>query len=148
MEKGQHIRFLITDGQTDKVIAMATELTAHFSAQTENSTTKDTTDADDGAAWDVFEVTGRSGDIQFSGLIGVGADTGGLSFADIISKFGNTAIAWKLALVGGTNNRTVSKTICSGSGKITNLQATGQNRQNASYTGTMNVYGPVAPGND
>ena len=43
----------------------------------------------------------------------------------------------------GANNRVVSTTICTGKGKITNVSPTGANRQNAQYSCTINIYGPV-----
>ena len=68
MDKGQHLRLFINETvsstTTSYPIAMATSLSLHGSAQTENSTTKDTTDAQ-GAVWDDFEITGRSADIRF-----------------------------------------------------------------------------------
>ena len=151
MDKGQHLRLIITEGSgttTDYVVALATDLTLHLSAQTEDSTTKDSTDGTGGVNWNEYDVTQRSGDIQFGALVGVGTDAGGKSFADWIDKVGDTPINWKLAFVSSTNNRTIGKTVCSGQGKLTNLQANAQNRQKATYSGTMNIYGAVAVGND
>ena len=148
MDKGQHLRLFITEGSgttTDKVIAMATELTIHGSAQTENSTTKDTTDVS-GAVWDEFEVTGRSLDINFSGLIAAGTDTGGETFDDMLSKVSDTPINWTIAMASGANNRTMGTVICYGQGKMTNIQATGQVDQQATYSGTIKNYGPVSVG--
>jgi hypothetical protein len=51
-------------------------------------------------------------------------------------------------MVSGANNRVVGKTVCSGQGKLTNLQASAQNRQKATYSGTLNIYGPVTVGSD
>lgn len=129
-----------------KVIALATEMTLHLSAQTEDSTTKDTTDTN--GDWNEYDVTQRSGDIQFGALVGVGTDAGGKSFADMINQVSDTIVNWKVVMTSGANNRVVGKTVCSGQGKLTNLQASSQNRQNATYRGTLNIYGPVAVGND
>ena len=129
-----------------KVIALATEMTLHLSAQTEDSTTKDTTDTN--GDWNEYEVTQRSGDIQFGALIGVGTDTGGKSFADMISQVSDTIVNWKVVMTSGDNNRTIGKEVCHGKGKLTNLQASAQNRQNATYSGTLNIYGKVEVGND
>ena len=131
---------------TNYFVAMATDLTVHFSAQTEDSTTKDSSDTT--GNWNEYDVTGRSGDIQFSALVGVGTDATGKSFADWIDKVSDTEIPWKLVTVNNTNNRTIVKTICSGKGKLSNLQASAQNRQKATYSGTLNIYGPVTVGND
>jgi hypothetical protein len=57
-------------------------------------------------------------------------------------------IPWKLVIVNSTNNRNIVKTVCSGNGKLSNLQMSGQNRQKATYSGTLNIYGPVAVGTD
>ena len=129
-----------------KVIALATEMTLHLSAQTEDSTTKDTTDTN--GDWNEYEVTQRSGDISFGALIGVGSDAGGKSFADMINQVSDTIVNWKVVMVSGANNRVVGKTVCSGQGKLTNLQASAQNRQKATYSGTLNIYGPVTVGSD
>ena len=131
---------------TAKVIALATEMTLHLSAQTEDSTTKDTTDTN--GDWNEYDVTQRSGDIQFGALVGVGTDAGGKSFADMISQVGDSIVNWKVVMTSGANNRVVGKEVCHGQGKLTNLQASAQNRQKATYSGTINIYGPVAVGND
>lgn len=151
MDKGQHLRLVITEGSgttTDYVVALATDLTAHFSAQTEDSTTKDSTDATSGVNWNEYDVVTRSGDIQFSALVGVGTDSTGKSFADWIDAVSDTPINWKLCMVSGEYNRTIGKTVCSGQGKLTNLQANAQNRQKATYSGTLNIYGAVTVGSD
>ena len=124
-------------------MALATDLTVHFSAQTEEHTTKDNTDL-----WSEYSVVSRSGDISFSALVGVGTDSTGKSFADWINAVSDTVIPWKLVTVNSTNNRTVVKTICSGQGKLTNLQASAPNQQNSSYSGTLNFYSAVTVGTD
>ena len=149
MDKGQHLRLVFPEGTgtvTNYFVAMATELTVHFSAQTEDSTTKDSTDTN--GDWQEFDVTQRSGDINFGALVGVGTDSTGKSFADWIDKVNDTVIPWKLVTVNNTNNRTIVKTVCSGNGKLSNLQASAQNRQKATYSGTLNMYGPVTVGTD
>lgn len=137
---------MIVEGTTNKVIALSTEMTLHLSAQTEDSTTKDTTDTN--GDWNEYDVTQRSGDIQFGALIGVGTDAGGKSFADMINQVSDTIVNWKVVMTSGANNRVVGKEVCHGQGKLTNLQASAQNRQKATYSGTINIYGPVAVGND
>lgn len=146
MDKGQHLRLVFVESNTNKVIALATEMTLHLSAQTEDSTTKDTTDTN--GDWNEYEVTQRSGDISFGALIGVGTDAGGKSFADMINQVSDAFVNWKVMMVSGANNRVVGKTVCSGQGKLTNLQASAQNRQKATYSGTLNIYGPVTVGSD
>jgi len=142
MDKGQHLRLFITESNTDKVIALSTDLTLHLSATTENSTTKDTTDGT-GVVWDEFEVLLRSFDIQFSALVAAGTDEAAKVLNDIETGINDTPVNFKIAIASGTNNRTLGAVICSGQGKITNMQATGQVGQNASYTGTINGYGPL-----
>ena len=146
MDKGQHLRLVFVESNTNKVIALSTEMTLHLSAQTEDSTTKDTTDTN--GDWNEYEVTQRSGDIQFGALIGVGTDAGGKTFADMINQVSDTIVNWKVVMVSGASNRVVGKTVCSGQGKLTNVQASAQNRQKATYSGTINTYGPVTVGND
>lgn len=135
-----------TGTATNKFVALATELTVHFSATTEDSTTKDSTDTN--GDWNEYDVTQRSGDIQFGALVGVGTDATGKSFADWIDAVNDQVIPWKLVTVNSTNNRTIVKTVCSGNGKLSNLQASAQNRQKATYSGTLNMYGPVTVGTD
>lgn len=149
MDKGQHLRLVFPEGTgtvTNKFVALATELTVHFSATTEDSTTKDSTDTN--GDWNEYDVTQRSGDIQFGALVGVGTDATGKSFADWIDAVNDQVIPWKLVTVNSTNNRTIVKTVCSGNGKLSNLQASAQNRQKATYSGTLNMYGPVTVGTD
>ena len=148
MDKGQHLRLVFMEGTTPsaKVIALASEMTFHLSAQTEDSSTKDTTDTN--GAWNEYDVTARSGDIQFSALVGVGTDTGGKSFADLIDQVSDSLINWKLVMVSGAENRVVGKEVCHGQGKLTDLQASAQNRQKATYSGTLNIYGQVVVGSD
>jgi hypothetical protein len=146
MDKGQHLRLVFVESNTNKVIALSTEMTLHLSAQTEDSTTKDTTDTN--GDWNEYEVTQRSGDISFGALIGVGTDASGKSFADMINQVSDAVVNWKVVMVSGANNRVVGKTVCSGQGKLTNLQASAQNRQKATYSGTLNIYGPVTVGSD
>ena len=149
MDKGQHLRLVFPEGTgttTNYFVAMAVDLTFHLSATTEDSSTKDTTDTN--GDWNEYDVTQRSGDIQFSALIGVGTDANGKSLADWIDDVKDEQIPWKLVMVNSTNNRNIVKTVCSGNGKLSNLQMSGQNRQKATYSGTLNIYGPVAVGTD
>lgn len=142
MDKGQHLRLFIKNGTSDNVIALSTDMSLHLSATTENSTTKDTTDAA-GVIWDEFEKTQRSGDIQFTALVAAGTDSAAKVLTDIESGVSDTAITWEIALASNTNNRTKGTVICTGQGKITNMQASGQVGQNATYSGTINIYGTV-----
>ena len=149
MDKGQHLRLVILEGSgtpTNKFIALSDSMTLHLSAQTEDSTTKDSSDTS--GNWNEYDVTGRSGDIQFSALVGVGTDSTGLSFADMLGKVDDSLINWKVCTVNSTNNRTIVKTVCSGQGKLSGVKADAPNRQKTTYSGTINIYGPVTVGTD
>jgi hypothetical protein len=141
MDKGQHLRLLLKESTTKYPFALAVGLQFHLSATTEDSTTKDTTDTN--GTWNEYDVTQRSGDIQVDALIGTGTDAAAKTLNDVINAVSDTAVDWELALVGGTNNRTVVTTIATGKGKITNVQPSGANRQKAQYSCTINIYGPV-----
>lgn len=142
MDKGQHLRLFLTDQSTDKVIAMSTELSIHGSVQTENSTTKDTTDAA-GVVWDEYDVLNRSVDINFTALVAAGTDEDAKTFADMVDGVTDTAVGFKVAMASGTNNRTIGIIICGGNGKITQISATGQVGQRTTYSGTIKNYGQV-----
>lgn len=135
---------------TTNFVAMSTDLTFHLSASTEDSTTKDSTDTT--GQWISYDVTARSGDIQFSALVAVltddTVDSNGKYLVDFIDEVSDTVVDWKLVMTSGTKNRTVGKTVCSGKGKLTNLQISAQNRQKATYSGTLNLFGPVTVGSD
>ena len=149
MDKGQHLRLVIVDGSgtpTSKVVALSTDMTLHLSATTEDSTTKDSSDTN--GNWNEYDVTQRSGDISFNALVGVGTDATGESFADFLDKVNDSLINWKVCMASGDNNRTLGKTVCSGQGKLVNVQASAQNRQKATYSGSINMYGPVTVGSD
>ena len=45
--------------------------------------------------------------------------------------------------MSGTNNRTAVQTLFSGTAKLTQLQINAQNKQNATYSGTLNGYGAI-----
>lgn len=121
--------------------ALATGLSFHLSAATEDSTTKDTTDTT--GTWNEYEVTQRSGDIQIDALVGAGSDTAAKTLNDVINGINDSLFDWELAVVSGTSNRTVSTTIATGQAKFVSVNPTGQNRQKATYSASMNIYGPV-----
>lgn len=128
---------------------MAIDLTFHLSAQMEDSTTKDSTDST--GNWNEYDVVSRSGDIQFTAILASGTDEAegeSYTFNDFVERVGNDIISWSLLMVSGDNNRTIGKTVCTGQGKLSNLQVSAQNRQKATFSGTLNIYGAVAVGND
>lgn len=147
MDKGQHLRLLLskTVSQTSvkKVIALATDFTFHCSATTENSTTKDSTDIN--GLWDEYEVTAKSYDISISAMIGVGTDSdNAYTLNDMMNEMNDTPLQWELAVFSGTNNRTKGATIASGACKITSINPVGQNRQFATYSASLNGYGAIS----
>lgn len=147
MQKGQYIRLLVsTAANPSTVVAAAKQMALHGSAQTEDSSTKDTT----GNALE-YEVTGQSYDITGSGLVLTPNDTlltGAVGLNDFESWLQDQVLNWKICVMEGTNNRTVVETIASGRGKLTNLQIQAQNKQNATYNYTINGYGAIVPGAD
>ena len=125
-----------------KVVALATDFTFHCSASTENSTTKDSTDIS--GLWDEFEITAKSYDISISAMIGVGTDGDNANtLDDFMTQMTDTPVQWELAIFSGTNNRTKGTSIATGEAKISNVSMTGQNRQFATYSATLNGYGPI-----
>ena len=142
--KGQFVRLFLGSDNTaapSTVIAAARTLSLHVSLQMESSTTKDTT-----GEWDIQEPVGLSYDISTGALVRSGetitSQVGAKSLADIETIYeAGTPVKWKIANVGGDNNRTASSTIVSGSVLLTQLAINGPNRQNADYTATLNGYG-------
>ena len=147
MQKGQFIRLLVsTAANPSTVVAAAKQLALHGSAQTEDSTTKDTTGTDL-----EYEVTGQSYDITGSGLVLTPNDTlltGAVGLNDFENWIKDQLLNWRICVMEGTNNRTVVETIASGQGKLTNLQISAQNKQNTTYNYTINGYGAIVPGSD
>ena len=149
MDKGQHIRLLISQASGSaaayKYIGLCTELQLHLSASTEDSTTKDSGDGT-GVVWEESDITQKTGDIQFGSLIAIGSDSDALALNDIINGVTDTPIYWEIVTVSGEYNRTIGKLICSGEGKITSCVADGQVNQKATYRGTINIFGPITVG--
>jgi predicted secreted protein len=142
--KGQFVRLFLSSDNTAApatVIGAAKTLSLHVSLTMEDATTKDTT-----GEWQIQEPTGLNYDISTGALVrsgdtitsAVGAK--GLSDLETIYEAG-TPVKFKIANVGGDNNRTASSTIVSGSVVLTQLAINGPNRQNADYTATLNGYG-------
>ena len=147
MKKGQYIRLLLSaTANPSTVVAAAKQMALHGSAQTEDSSTKDTT----GDALE-YEVVGQSYDITGSGLVLTPNDTmltGAVGLNDFENWIKDQLLNWKICVMEGTNNRTVVETIASGQGKLTNLQISAQNKQNTTYNYTINGYGAIVPGTD
>jgi hypothetical protein len=147
MQKGQYIRLLLaTTANPSTVIAAAKQMALHGSAQTEDSSTKDTT----GNALE-FEVTGQTYDITGGGLVLTPNDTlltGGVGLNNFESWLQDQILYWRICVMEGTNNRTVVEEIAHGQGKLTNLKIQAQVKQNTTYSYTINGYGSIVPGTD
>ena len=142
--KGQFVRLFLGSDNTaapSTVIAAAKTLSLHVSLTLEDATTKDTA-----GEWTIQEPTSLSYDITTGALVRSGetitSAVGAKALADIETIYeAGTPVKWKIANVGGDNNRTASSTIVSGSVVLTQLQLNGPNRQNADYSATLNGYG-------
>ena len=142
--KGQFVRLFLGSDNTaapSTVIAAAKSLSLHVSLTLEDATTKDTA-----GDWQIQEPTAISYDISTGALMRSGetitSQVGAKSLADIEAIYeAGTPVKWKIANVGGDNNRTASSTIVSGSVILTQLTLNGPNRQNADYTANLNGYG-------
>ena len=142
--KGQFVRLFLGSDNTaapSTVIAAAKSLSLHVSLTLEDATTKDTA-----GDWQIQEPTALSYDISTGALMRSGetitSQVGAKSLADIEAIYETgTPVKWKIANVGGDNNRTASSTIVSGSVILTQLTLNGPNRQNADYTANLNGYG-------
>ena len=145
MKKGQYIRLLVSvSANPSTVVAAAKQMALHGSAQTEDSTTKDTTGTDL-----EYEVTAQSYDITGSGLVLSPDDTlltGAVGLNDFENWIKDQLLNWRICVMEGEKNRTVVEEIANGKGKLTNLQIQAQNKQNATYNYTINGYGAIVPG--
>ena len=142
--KGQFVRLFLGSDNTaapSTVIAAAKSLSLHVSLTLEDATTKDTA-----GDWQIQEPTALSYDISTGALVRSGetitSAVGAKSLADLETIYeAGTPVKWKIANVGGDNNRTASSTIVSGSVILSQLTINGPNRQNADYSATLNGYG-------
>ncbi|MBQ1574908.1 MAG: hypothetical protein IIZ78_27585 [Clostridiales bacterium] len=150
MIKGQNIRLLLSPtGVVDfNPLAAAKDLTVHFSAQTEDGSTKDVS-----GNWMDYDIASLSYDISSSCLVLTDDDAlGELSDAkvleDFINQFDDRLVNWRLQYMSGTNNRVEGPIIMSGQAKITKLDINAQNGQKASYSVSLNGYGPIHLGEE
>ena len=147
--KGQFVRLFLSDDNTAapaKVIAAAKTLSLHVSMSLEDATTKDTP-----GNWQIQEPTVLNYDITTSALVrGNDTITSAVTGQDLASieeiYEAGTPVKWKIANVGGDNQRTASSTICSGSCLLSSLQISAQNRSNATYQATLTGYGAYTVG--
>lgn len=143
MNKGQYYRLLIaTTANPNKVVAAAKQMSFHGSAQTEESSTKDTTgDAQE------YEVTGLSYEVTGSALVLIPNDAllaNGIGLNEMQEWIKGQELYWRICLCEGTNNRTIVAEIFSGKGKITNLSVNAPNKQNTTYNYTLPGDGPFS----
>ena len=142
--KGQYVRLFLGSDNTaapSTVIAAAKTLSLHVSLTMESSVTKDTV-----GDYDIQEPTALSYDISTGALVRSGetitSQVGARSLADLETIYeAGTPVKWKIANVGGDNNRTASSTIISGSVILQTLTVNGPNRAKADYSATLNGYG-------
>ena len=142
--KGQFVRLFLGSDNTaapSTVIAAAKSLSLHVSLTLEDATTKDTA-----GEWTIQEPTALSYDISTGALVRSGetitSQVGAKSLADLETIYeAGTPVKWKIANVGGDNNRTASSTIISGSVVLQTLTVNGPNRANADYTAQLQGYG-------
>ena len=147
--KGQFVRLFLSDDNTAapaKVIAAAKTLSLHVSMSLEDATTKDTP-----GNWQVQEPTALNYDISTSALVrGNDTITSGIDGQDLAAieeiYEAGTPVKWKIANVGGDNQRTASSTIVSGSCLLTSLSIQAANRSNATYDATLTGYGTYTVG--
>ena len=141
--KGQFVRLFLGSDNTaapSTVIAAAKSLSLHVSMSLEDATTKDTT-----GEWQVQEPTALNYDISTSALMRSGdtitSAVGAKGLADLETIYeAGTPVKFKIANVGGDNNRTASSTIISGSVILQTLTLNGPSRQNADYTAQLVGY--------
>lgn len=145
MNKGQYYRLLIGLAATPTtVVAAAKQMALHGSAQTEDSSTKDTT----GDALE-YDITALSYDISGSGLVLTPSDallTSAVGLNDFESWIQNQVLYWRICVMSGTNQRTIVEEIAHGTGKLTNLQIQAQNKSNTTYNYTLTGTGAIVVG--
>lgn len=145
MKRGQYIRLLLSPiNDVENVIAAAKQLSLHGTAQTEESSTKDTTGDDL-----EFEVTSLGYEITGSALVLADGDellSSAASLRELENWLKNQLLKWRICVMEGTNNRTIVEEIAHGQAKLTNLQAQAPNKQNTTYNYTLAGYGPIVPG--
>lgn len=137
--KGQNLRIMVGS----KCIAMATSCTFHVSAQTEDSSTKDSE-----GDWSESEVTGLSWDAQTDSLVTL-ADNGSNGelpqdiFAAMVAR---QPLTLTFDVTTGTNNRigTNSALKKTGTAYLTDLNVTAANRQNSTLSAQFTGTGPLA----
>ena len=136
IKKGQHLRIKIAG----KFIAFAQDCTVHIANQTEDSSTKDTTDG----MWAKNEITGKSWDISANALYSVDEDATGMNAEEALDiALANAPVQVEFVMTSGEQNRTASGVKYTGSAIVNDISVSAPNRQNASYQISMNGDGPL-----
>lgn len=145
MRYGQFLRlFVSVNDDPDGLLPVcaATSCTLHISAQTENSTTKDTE-----GDWEDYEVTGLSYDISGEANVQAPFIDDSQQLAELIEMMENSdKKAWQLVTTlptEGDQNRDIDQVICSGVGTMSSLQVNAPNRQNATLSFSISNYGAL-----
>ena len=116
-----------------KCIAMATSMSLHLSAQTEDSSTKDDT-----GEWAKNEVTGLSWDASCDSLVTLtdNGSNGELPTDLFTAMINKTLLTLTFDTTSGTNNRTAGNSTIkkTGTAYITDISLTAANRQNSTLT--------------
>ena len=127
--KGQNLRVMVGG----KCIAMATSCQFHIAAETQDSSTKDST-----GDWQENEVVGLSWDAQTDSLVTlVDNGTNGELPQSLLSLIINkTKVTLTFDETAGTNNRTGQNSAIKRSGEayLTDYSLTAPNRQNSTLT--------------
>ena len=127
--KGQNLRVMVGG----KCIAMATSCQFHIAAETQDSSTKDST-----GDWQENEVVGLSWDAQTDSLVTlVDNDTNGELPQSLLSLIINkTKVTLTFDETAGTNNRTGQNSAIKRSGEayLVDYSLTAPNRQNSQLT--------------
>ena len=136
IKKGQHLRIKIGG----KFVAFAQEATVHIANQTEDSSTKDTTDG----MWAKNEITGKSWDISANALYSVDEDATGMNAEEALDiALANAPVQVEFVMTSGEQNRTASGVKYTGNAIVNDISVSAPNRQNASYQISMNGDGPL-----
>lgn len=131
--KGQNLRLFLGSSSTGKKsVAKATTCDFHLTAQTEDASTKDTTDD-----WGEVETVGKSWDCKAECQF-VQTDAQAMTVPAIIALLGSEVFI-DFAPASGTNNRTEGTAILSGKAIVADIAITSANRQTVtasiSFTG-------------
>ena len=146
MKRGQYVRLLVGNG-AGKFIAASKNLSITLTANLEESSTKDTT-----GDWVEYDLTVINYTINSTSVILTdddelgynGGNEQGFTLANALDAVeGGNALPWKIAEVNSENNRTIVSNMLNGNAFVTNVEATAQNRQDATYQMTLQGDGEI-----